>query len=127
MRDSRVFFRNISQEFAPGVIEHIFSIERNQKRIYYLAVRRNLPVSAGCDDPFLPYRDFGAQLWSRTYNKELDIVPVERTEICHAISTPWGTSDMVLKPLNRVSRRFKSWIVVLTHPAGLRCNAHCRS
>lgn len=104
-RDSRVFFKDTSEVLVPGVIEHIFSIEKDENRIYYVAVRRNLPAPTGQVDLFLAYRDFSTQLWNCTYDKQLDIVPVSGSRICHAISMPWGTSVLVLKPMNRVSFR----------------------
>ena len=101
--DSRVFFLNTSKKRTPGVIEHIFSVGQDHDRVYFMAIRGYSPVPAGYEDPFLAYSDFGAQIWKRTQSGQLDIVEVCTSELCHAVSMPWGTSELVLKPMNRVS------------------------
>lgn len=107
--DSCVFLQNTSGEFGPGVIEHMFSVGQDHDRAYYIAIRCYLPTPAEYEDPFQEYSDFGAQIWSCAYTSQLDIVPVCTGRICHAISMDWGTSEVVLKPMNRVSsQRFIS-------------------
>jgi hypothetical protein len=98
-----VFFQRTPQDFVPGVIEYIFSTGEEDQQKYYFALRRNIPLVAEHQDPFQLYGDFGAELWSSTHSQHLDIVPVSTSRICHSISMKWGETDVVLKPLNRVS------------------------
>lgn len=101
--DSGMFFQHKPQEFVPGVIVHIFSTEEaNQGRKYYFAIRRNLPLARGHQDPFKLYSDFGASLWCSAYRQDLDIFPLGTGCICHSISMEWAEAEVVLKPLNQV-------------------------
>ncbi|KAG2048894.1 hypothetical protein BDR06DRAFT_975607 [Suillus hirtellus] len=74
---------------------------QDHDRVYYIMIRGYLPVPAGYEDPFLAYSDFGAQIWSRTDSSQLAIVPVCTSELCHAVSMHWGTSELVLKAMNQ--------------------------
>ncbi|KAG1736388.1 uncharacterized protein EDB91DRAFT_1083356 [Suillus paluster] len=98
--DSCMFFKT-SEKWVPGVIEHMFFVGQDHDRVYYITIRGYLPVPAGYKDPFLAYSDFGAQIWSSAYNSQLDIIPVCTRGFCHAVSMQWGTSELVLKPMNR--------------------------
>ena len=117
--DSCVFFQKTSEEYAPGVIEHMFSVGQDHDRVYYIAIRGYLPVPEGYEDPFLAYSDFGAQIWSRAYSSQLAIVPVCTSELCHAVSMHRGTSELVLKAMNRVSELCLIHGAVLTYLVGL--------
>jgi len=101
--DSCVFFKQRSEKCVPGIIEQIFSVGQDHDQVYYMAIRGYLPVPAGYEDPFLAYSDFGAQIWSSSHDSHLDIVPVCTKGLCHAASMQWGTSELVLKPMNKVS------------------------
>lgn len=101
--DSCVFFEQKLEKCVPGIIEHIFSVGQDHDRVYYMAVRGYLPVPAGYEDPFLAYSDFGAQTWSNVLDNHLDIVMVCTKGLFHAASMQWGMSELVLKPMNKVS------------------------
>ncbi|KAG1895988.1 uncharacterized protein F5891DRAFT_959320 [Suillus fuscotomentosus] len=101
--DSCVFFKNTSGNCVPGVVEHMMSTGQDHNRVYYIAVRCYLPVIAGYQDPFSVYGDFGAQIWSCASSNQLEIVPVCGSRMCHGILMNWGSSELVLKPMNRVS------------------------
>jgi hypothetical protein len=89
---------------VPGVIEYIFSVPfPNDQHSHFIAIRRNLPVPEKIIDPFLAYEDFGAQLWSNEYRKDMDIVTLRDDPLCHAISMAWEDGILVMKPLDKVS------------------------
>jgi len=104
-RDCYVFFKN-GEILRPGKIDLIFGVMSADRREgHFAAVRSNLPIPEGMEDPFRSYADFGASLWKEDYAKDLCIAPLLQGEICHAISMPWVDGILVIKPLNRVSNR----------------------
>jgi hypothetical protein len=60
--DSCVFFENTAAQIVLGVIEYIFSVEKDHTWIYYIMIWCYLPVAVGYQDPILGYSDFGAQI-----------------------------------------------------------------
>jgi hypothetical protein len=101
--DSSIFFKG-SGRLVPGVIEYIFSVpSKDSKKTYYIAARKNLPVSNSVVDPFQMYEDFRASLWRDKYGTDLDIVPIVGSVFCHTISMAWEYGVVVMKPLDKVS------------------------
>ncbi|KAG1758760.1 hypothetical protein EDD22DRAFT_849772 [Suillus occidentalis] len=74
---------------------------QDHNQVYYIAIRGYLLVPVGYEDPFLAYSDFRAQIWRCAYSSQLAIVPVCTSELCHTVSMHWGTSELVLKVMNR--------------------------
>ena len=117
-RDCYVFFKD-GELLHPGRIDLIFGVmSADRREEHFAAVRRNLPIPEGMEDPFWSYTDFGAGLWKEDYAEDLCIVPLVQVEICHAISMPWVDGILVIKPLNRVSNHTIASHSGLTHGLG---------
>ena len=102
-RDCYIFFKD-GELLRLGRIDLIFGVTSADRREeHFTAVRRNLPIPKGMENPFRSYADFGASLWKEDYAEDLCIVPLVQAEICHAISMLWVDGILVIKLLNRVS------------------------
>jgi hypothetical protein len=108
-RDSTVFFKNLeSDNFVPGIIRNIFSVQWPAKQedhfeeLFFIVVHEFLPPGIDIVDPFRDYPDFGAKLWLKSLSDRPTVIP-EWRPLCHAIFRPWGEDTVVMKPLDRVS------------------------
>jgi hypothetical protein len=91
-----------SNTLVPGVIRLIFASESLPGETF-LAIHRYLPLSGNAiHDPFLPYIDFGASIWSNDLDDEVDVVPTTQT-IYHGCQREWSTDTLVMKPTNKAS------------------------
>lgn len=97
--------------YVPGKLRDIISISYPDAEdscllnvLYLFIVHQHLPASSKISNPFLKYRDFGANLWSSDCYKRPSVVPVfPDTRFCHGILRKWDANHIVVKPLDRVS------------------------
>jgi hypothetical protein len=70
--NSNVLFRvdNLTARVIPGRIHYIFT----QGEKTFFGIHRLLDKEETFDDPFAPYKDFPAKVFSTRYAEELDIV-----------------------------------------------------
>lgn len=106
--NSLVFFRPYtdSKEVkppTPGRIQQIFSLGYSATETqYFFVIHQYRKVSPGVFNPFTPYKDFGADLWSSKFEDSPAIVPGCRIT-SHGIAHSWRARDvLVIKDLEKV-------------------------
>ena len=101
-RNAEVFFKPLDcEDLVPGVITGITSIEDGDQEIFVLSIYPRKPAPACTKNPFARYPDFGAQLWSTEFEKEIITIPATQP-ICHSESRMWDTGIVVLKAITSV-------------------------
>jgi hypothetical protein len=73
-----LFFTSNSRKIIPGRIRHIFI---HNDRTYF-GLSQHLDKNNTFVDPFIPYKDFPAKVFSSNYSKDLTIVDGENV-VCH--------------------------------------------
>jgi hypothetical protein len=98
------FFQSAgSQETVAGVIRQIFSLPKPASGLdVFIAVHRYLPRHNLQHDPFEPYPDFGASVWSRQTHERVEIIRTTQV-ISHAWRREWDKDNNVLKIMNKVN------------------------
>ena len=101
-RNAEVFFKPLDcEDLVPGVITGITSIEDGDQEIFVLSIYPRKPAPACTKNPFARYPDFGAQLWSTEFEKEIITIPATQP-ICRSESRMWDTGIVVLKAITSV-------------------------
>lgn len=82
---------------VPGSIKYIVTIGRSAPRF---AVQRQQPVALGVIDPFQPYHDFPAKLYSSQLHSSLDWIDVDWVD-CHYARYPMSSQHVAVLSLSR--------------------------
>lgn len=105
-KDSNIFFQpEAGKPLVPGRIRQILSLpgDNSEEGVVFIAVQRYKEVIHDSPNPFKQFEDFGAGLWSRHLGEVEIIRPADN--VCHGIMRHWDNDLLVMRPLNRVSRR----------------------
>jgi hypothetical protein len=100
--NAEVFFKPLDcEDFLPGVIAGITSIEDGDQEVFVLSIQPRKPAPTSIMNPFDRYPDFGAQLWSTEFEDDFICIPATQP-ICHSESRTWVTGVVVLKAITSV-------------------------
>ena len=118
LRNSTVFYQPAdSPTLVPGVIRQIFLPTGDANKVF-LAIHQHLPVRWRSTkwDPFAAFPHFGASIWSKSTQDQVDIIP--STQRIYATDLqPWDGDQLVMKPIIEVrvaSSRKWGWHVECT-------------
>ena len=106
MRNSTIWYQphgSVSLNLVPGVIRQIFSPACDADRVF-LAVHRHVPTQweLGDCDPFAAFPDFGASIWSKT--TQVDVEVIQSTQRIYGTEfRTWDTDRQVMKPIIEAS------------------------
>jgi hypothetical protein len=102
-RNSTIFYRpSGAPDWVPGVIRTIFSPVGSNETVFF-AVHRHSPAcwQAGEKDPFAAFPDFGAGIWSKATQDEVEFV-LSTQQVYAAYLRTWDADRLVMKPIIEV-------------------------
>lgn len=97
--------------WTPCIIRELFSIccpmskRKDSLAIFYFAVvQLHRPAMPTLKNPFEEWKEFGANLWSKSFFDDVTIQPIRHgsSSFVHAIKRDWDEQHIVAKPLSRV-------------------------